>query len=76
MFKSRAVEKVNLSNSCFTGLILGIGNGFLTSHLFTSLKLLMKRTVLSILGIVKEGDAHSDVAETPTLPDHTAYSIL
>ncbi len=76
MFKSRAVAKVNPSNSCSTVLILGIGNGFLTSHLFTSLKLLMKPAVLSYLGIMKEGDAHSDTAETPTLLCHTAYSIL
>ena len=60
MFKSKAVAKVNPSNSCNTVLILGIGNGFLTSHLFTSLKSLMKRTVLSFLGIMKEGEAHSD----------------
>ena len=60
MFKSRAVAKVNPSNSCSTVLILGIGNGFLTSHLFTSLKSLMKCTVLSFLGIMKEGEAHSD----------------
>ena len=60
MFKSRAVEKVKPSNSCSNVLILGIGNSFLTSHLFTSLKSLMKRTVLSFLGIMKEGEAHSD----------------
>ena len=60
MFKSRAVAKVNPSNSCSIVLILGIANGFLTSHLFTSLKLLMKHTVLSFLGIMKEGEAHSD----------------
>ena len=51
----KAVAKVNPSNSCNTVLILDIGNGFLTSHLFTSLKLLMKHTVLSFLGIMKEG---------------------
>ncbi len=61
MFKSSAVAKVNPSNSCNTVLILGIGNGFLTSHLFTFLELLMKHTVLSILGIMKEGDAHFDM---------------
>ena len=58
--KPWAVAKVNPSNSCSTVLILGIGNSFLTSRLFTSLKLLIKRTVLSFLGIMKEGDAHSD----------------
>ncbi len=60
MFKSRAVAKVNPSNSCSTVIILGIGNGFLTSHLFISLKLLMKCTVISLLGIMKKGEAHSD----------------
>ena len=54
------LQKVNPPNSCSTVLILGIGNGFLTSHLFTSLKLLMKHTVLPLLGMMKEGEAHSD----------------
>ena len=54
MFKSRAVAKVNPSDSCKTVLILGIGNGFLTSHLFTSLKSLMKHMVLSFLSIATE----------------------
>ena len=54
MFKSTDVA-VNPSNSCSTVLILGIGNGFRTSHLFTSLKSLIKRTVWSFLGIMKEG---------------------
>ena len=71
MFKSRAVAMV-----CSSVLILGIGNGFLTSRVFTSLKALMKRTVLSFLGIMKEGQAHSDAAETPTPPVHSVYSIL
>ena len=61
MFKSRAVAKVKPFNSCNTVLILGIGNGFLTNHLFTSLKSLMKDTVLSFFGIMNEGDTHSDV---------------
>ncbi len=61
MFKSRAVAIVNPSNSCSTVLILGIGHGFLTRRLFTSLKLLIKRTVLSFFGIMKEGEAYSDV---------------
>ncbi len=62
MFKSRAVAKVNVnpSNSCSTVLILGIGKGFLTSLLFTSLKSLIFRTVWSDLGIMNDGDAHSD----------------
>ena len=37
--------------------ILDIVNGFLTSCLLTSLKSLMKRTVLSFFGVAKEGDA-------------------
>ncbi len=61
MFKSRAVAKVSPSNSCNTVLFLGVGNGFLTSRLFTSLKLLIKCTVFSFLGIMKEDDAHSHV---------------
>ncbi len=60
MFKSRALAKVNPSNSCSTVLILDIGNGFLTSCLFTFLKSLMKHAVLSFLGIKKGGDDHSD----------------
>jgi hypothetical protein len=60
MFKSWAVAKVNPSNSCNTVLIWGIGNGFLTSHLFTYLKSLMKHMVLSFFGIIKEGEAHAD----------------
>ena len=59
MFKSRAVAKVKPSNSCNTALILGIGNGFLTRCLFTSLKSLMKHDVLSFFGMMKKGDAHS-----------------
>ncbi len=61
MFKSRAVAKVNPSTSYNTVLILSIGNGFLTSCSFISLKSLMKHTVISILGIMKDGVACSDV---------------
>ena len=61
MFKSRDVAKVKPSNSCNPVLILGIGNGFLTSLLFTSLKSSIIRTVLFFLGIMNDGDAHSDV---------------
>ena len=60
MFRSRAVAKVNPSNSCETVLILGIGNGFLTSRLYTSLKSLMKNKVLSFFGVMKDGDDQSD----------------
>jgi hypothetical protein len=41
-------------------LIFGIGKGFLTNLLFTSQKSLKKHTVLSFLGIIKDGKAHSD----------------
>ncbi len=57
MLRSRAVAKV-------------IGKGFLTKLLFTSQKLLMKRVVLSFLGIMKDGKAHSDagyLSNTPSL---------
>ena len=75
MFKSRAVAKVNPSNSCNTVLILGIGNGFLTGRLFTSLKSLMKRTVLSFLGIMKEGEAHSDAGWNSNTPSsHSLFN--
>ena len=60
MFKSRDVAEVKPSNSCNKVLILGIGNGFLTSLLFTSLKSLIIGTVLVFLGIMNDGDAHSD----------------
>ena len=60
MFKSRAVAKVKPFNSCNTVLILGIGNGFLTMRLLTSLKSLTNRTVWSCFGTIKEGEAHSE----------------
>ena len=60
MFKSRAVAYVNPSSSCKTVLILGIGNGFLTIRLFTSLKSLTNRTVWFCFGTMNEGKAHSD----------------
>jgi hypothetical protein len=50
-------------------LILGIGKGFLTNLLFTSQKSLKKHTVLSFLGIMKDGKAHSDagcLSNTPS----------
>ena len=62
MFRSRAVAYVNPSSSCKTVLILGIGNGFLTIHLLTSLKSLMTHTVLSFFGTMKVGEAHSESA--------------
>ena len=50
------------SSSCRTVLILGIGNGFLTSHLLTSLKLLTTLTILSFFGAMNVGKDHSDHA--------------
>jgi hypothetical protein len=54
------MAKVKPSNSYKTVLILDIGNGFLTCRLFTSLKSLIKCTVLSFFGVINDGDAHSD----------------
>ncbi len=68
MLKSRAVANENPSISCNTVLIFGIGQGFLTNLLFTSQKSL--HTVLSFLGIMKDGKAHSDagcLSNTPSL---------
>jgi hypothetical protein len=42
IFESKAVAKVQPSISCKTVLILGMGNGFLTIRLFSSLKSLTK----------------------------------
>jgi hypothetical protein len=55
------LQKAKPSHSCKIVLILGIGNGFLTSRLFTSLKSLMKHTFLSFFGVINNGAAHSDV---------------
>ncbi len=66
MFRSRAVAKVNSSNSCSTVLIFAVGKGFLINLLL----LLRKHTVLFFFGIMKEGDAHSDagcLSNTPSL---------
>jgi hypothetical protein len=54
--------------SCSILLILGIGEGFLTNLLFTSQKSLKKQTVLSFLGIMKDGKAHSDAGCLPNTP--------
>ena len=60
MLRSRAVAKVKPSISCKTVLILGNGNGFLTTRLFTSLKSLRNLTVWSCFGTMNDGEAHSD----------------
>ncbi len=68
--RSRAVAKVNLSNSCSTVLIFGIGKGFLTNLLLTSQKLLRKCMVLFFFGILDKRDAQLDagcLSNTPSL---------
>ena len=60
MFRSRAVAYVNPLSVCKTVLILVIGNGFLTVHLFTYLKSLTNHTVWFCFGTINEGKAHSD----------------
>ena len=60
MFKSKVVAYVKPSSSCNVVLILGIGYGFLTIRLFSSLKSDIVCTVWSFLGIMKEGEAHLD----------------
>jgi hypothetical protein len=70
MFRSRAVAKVNPSNSYSTMLLLGIGKGFLISLLLTSQKLLRKHTVLFFFDVINKGLAHSYAgcpSNTPSL---------
>ena len=62
MFRSRAVAYVKPSSSCRSVLILGIGNHFLTIHLFNLLKSLTTLMVLSFFGTIKVGEAHSESA--------------
>ncbi len=79
MLRSRAVAKVNLSISCKTILIFGIGKGILTDLLFTFQKSLKKHTVLSFFGIMKDGKAHSDagsLSNTPSLHNLSTFSWL
>ena len=79
MFRPRAVAKVKPSNYCNTVLIFGIGNGFLTSHIFTSLKSLAKHTVSSFFDVIKEGDVHSDAGgncNTPSSQSLFNYFIV
>ncbi len=60
MFKSNVVAYVKPSNSCNVVLILGIGYGFLTIRLFSSLKSNFVRTVWSFFGMMEKGKAHLD----------------
>jgi hypothetical protein len=54
--------------------ILGFGKGFLTNLLFTSQKSLKKHTVLSFLGIMKDGKAHSDAGCLSNTPSWRSLS--
>jgi hypothetical protein len=70
MFRSRAMAKVNPSNSCSTVLIFGIGKGLLINLLLTSQKLLRTHRVLFFFGIMNKGEAYSDagcLSNTPRL---------
>ncbi len=60
MFKSKVVAYMKPSSSCNVVLILGIGYGFLTIRLFSSLKSDIVRTVWSFFGMMNEGKAHLD----------------
>jgi hypothetical protein len=57
-------------------LIFGIGKGVLTNLLFTSQKSLEKHTVLSFLGIMKDGEAHSDAGCLSNTPSLHSLSIF
>jgi hypothetical protein len=74
MFKSRAVAKVNPSNSCSTELIFGIEQYFLINLLLTSQKSLRKRMVLFFFGIMNEGLAYSDAGCCSNTPSLTSLS--
>jgi hypothetical protein len=70
ILRSRAVAKESPSISCKTVLIFGIGKGVLIKLLFTSRKSLKRHMVLSFVGIMKDGEAHSDagcLSITPSL---------
>ncbi len=71
---------MNPSISYKTALIFGIGKGVLTNLLFTSQKSLKKRMVLTFLGIMKDGEAHSDagcLSNTPSLHNlSTSFMIV
>ncbi len=60
MFKSKVVAYVKPSSSCNVVLILGIGYGFCTIRLFSSLKSDIVRIVWSFFEMMKEGKAYLD----------------
>ncbi len=68
------MAKVNLSNSCSTMLIFGIGKGFLVNLLLTSQKLLRMRMVLFFFGIINKGLAHSNAGCRSNTPSLTSLS--
>jgi hypothetical protein len=60
MFKSSVVAYVMPSSSCKVVLILGIGYGFVTICLLSSLKSDVVHTVKSFFEMMKEGKAYLD----------------
>ena len=66
---------MNPSSSCNTVLILGNGNGFLTSRSFNLLKSVRNRTVPFFFGCINEGAAHSDVGCHSSTPNSTSLFI-
>jgi hypothetical protein len=60
MFKFSVVAYVKPFSSCKVVLILGVGYGFLTICLLSSLKSDVVRTVWSFFGIMKESKANLD----------------
>jgi hypothetical protein len=61
MFKSSDVAYRNPSNFNNMSCIFGIGYGFLLIRLFNSLKSVIDLSVVSFLGTVNAGKAHSDL---------------
>jgi hypothetical protein len=78
MLRSRAVAKENPSISCNTMLLGGLERVFLlTSYLLQ--KTHKKHMVLSFLGIMKDGEAHSDagcLSNTPSLHNLSTSFIV
>ena len=58
MFTSSEVAYLNPSNFNNKSCILGVGTGFLSIHLLSSLKSEMKQIVPFFLGIIKVGAVH------------------
>ncbi len=75
MFKSSVVAYMKPSSSCKVVLILGIGYGFLTIRLLSSLKSEFVRTVWSFFRMMKEGAAYFDYGCHFNTPINTRQSI-